>query len=235
MVAACADAGVTLMVHEDFRFQVAFRQIRCLLDENRLGALRFGRLSWRTGIDVYANQPYLKTVERFIILDLGIHLLDLARFIFGEAVSVVCRTQRSRPDIAGEDMATLLLGHANGATSIVDISYATRRDPDLFPQTLVEIEGADGSLLLERDFALTLHSRGRTERHHLPPTPRPWTQAPWDLIQDSVVQTQRHFIDSIRSGAEPETSGRDNLATFALVEAAYRSAATGQPVVPLLN
>ena len=232
MVAVCSAAGVPLMVHEDFRFQVVFRQIRRLLDENRLGTLRFGRLSWRTGIDVYANQPYLKSVERFIILDLGIHLLDLARFIFGEATSVFCRTQSSRPDVVGEDIATMLLGHATGATSVVDISYATRRDPDPFPQTLAEIEGDNGSLLLERDFTLTLHVDGRTDQHHCPPTPRAWTTAPWDLIQDSVVWTQRHFIDSIRFGVEPETSGRDNLATFALVEAAYRSAATGQPVSP---
>jgi predicted dehydrogenase len=39
-------------------------------------------------------------------------------------------------------------------------------------------------------------------------------------------------VDCLREGREPATSGRDNLKTFALVEAAYASAASGQPVVP---
>lgn len=235
MVAAAADAGVPLMVHENFRFQPAFRAIKAVLDEGSLGPLTFGRLSWRTGLDVYANQPYLATVERFIILDLGIHVLDLARFIFGEAHSVFCRTQRIKPGIAGEDMATILLGHESGATSIVDFSYASRRDPETFPQTLVEIEGRNGSLILERDHRLTIHAGGKTRHEHLAPVPRSWTQAPWDLIQDSVVHTQRHFILSLMGDRDPETSGLDNLATFALVEAAYESATKRMPVVPILR
>ena len=36
----------------------------------------------------------------------------------------------------------------------------------------------------------------------------------------------------LRSGEDFQTSGRDNLKTFALVEAAYASAASGQPAVP---
>ena len=53
----------------------------------------------------------------------------------------------------------------------------------------------------------------------------------WALIQDSVVATQRHWLDCLDGGAEPATSGRDNLKTFALVEASYRSAASGSGVV----
>jgi predicted dehydrogenase len=35
-------------------------------------------------------------------------------------------------------------------------------------------------------------------------------------------------VDCLRTGREPATSGRDNLQTLALVEAAYRSAGTGR-------
>ncbi len=38
---------------------------------------------------------------------------------------------------------------------------------------------------------------------------------------------QRHWIQCLGSGRETETSGHDNLKTFALVEAAYASAASG--------
>ena len=41
----------------------------------------------------------------------------------------------------GEDVATLLLGHAGGATSVVDCSFNAHRDPKPFPRTLLEIDG----------------------------------------------------------------------------------------------
>ncbi len=41
-----------------------------------------------------------------------------------------------------------------------------------------------------------------------------------------------HFAEAIRTGSVPETSGRDNLGTLALVQAAVDSAASGQPVAP---
>jgi len=232
IVAAAAAANVLLMIHEDFRFQNLSRTVRKILDSGELGRLTFGRLSWRTGIDVYSNQPYLANVKRFMIMDVGIHLLDLARFLFGEADGVFCRTQQIKEGIAGEDAATILLSHEQGATSILDFSYATRRDPDPFPQTLGEIEGTEGTLVIGADQVLTVHGKGGTRRIAVPQDGRAWTREPWTQIQDSVVHTQRHFIDSLRSGVEPETSGRDSLATYALLEAAYLSAASGRLIHP---
>ena len=52
-------------------------------------------------------------------------------------------------------------------------------------------------------------------------------------MQESVLATQRHWIDCLERQVEPETSGRDNLRTFALVEAAYKSAASGKPAKPI--
>ena len=232
IVAAAAAANVPLIIHEDFRFQNLFQTVRKILDSGELGRLTFGRLSWRTGIDVYSNQPYLVHVKRFMIMDVGIHLLDLARFLFGEANGVFCRTQQIKEGIAGEDAATILLSHEKGATSILDFSYATKRDPDPFPQTLGEIEGTDGTLIIGADRVLTVHGKGGTRRIAVPHDGRSWTSEPWTQIQDSVVHTQRHFIDSLRSGVEPETSGRDSLATYALLEAAYLSAASGRLIYP---
>lgn len=232
IVAAAAAANIPLMIHEDFRFQNLFRTVRQILDGGELGRLTFGRLSWRTGIDVYSNQPYLVHVKRFMIMDVGIHLLDLARFLFGEASGVFCRTQQIKAGIAGEDAATILLSHDNGATSVLDMSYATKRDPDPFPQTLGEIEGTQGTLIIGANGVLTVHAKGATRQITVPQDGRSWTSEPWTQIQDSVVHTQRHFIDSLRNGVEPATSGRDSLATYALLEAAYLSAASGTLIHP---
>lgn len=234
MVAKAAAAGVPLMVHEDFRFQKIFAETRREIDTGVIGNPVWGRFSWRTGIDVYANQPYLLTVERFIILDLGIHILDLARFIFGEVAEVTAHTQRIKPDIVGEDVATIVLKHVSGAVSVVDVSYASRRTPDPFPLTVSEIEGTRGTVTIGPDYRLSVQTPQGSRTREVPPDPRSWTSEPWHLIQDSVVHTERHFIDSLRAGAEPSTSGRDNLRTFALVEAAYASAAAGgRPIVPV--
>jgi predicted dehydrogenase len=46
------------------------------------------------------------------------------------------------------------------------------------------------------------------------------------------LTTQRHWLSCLREGREPATSGADNLRTFALCEAAYASAATGDTVTP---
>lgn len=146
MVAACDAAGVTMMVHENFRWQAPIRALRETIGEGRIGTPFFARFSFRSGFDVYAAQPYLAEGERFIIEDLGIHVLDIARSVMGEVRRLFCCTQRVNPRIRGEDVATILLEHDSGATSIVDCSYATPIHDDPFPQTLVEVDGERGRL-----------------------------------------------------------------------------------------
>jgi predicted dehydrogenase len=231
MVAACAKARVPLMVHENFRFQPPLRALRNLMDEGRIGIPHFGRISFRTGHDIYVKQPYLATEERFIISDLGVHVLDMARFYFGEVASITCRTRRVNPNIRGEDTATMLLQHVGGAVSVVDCSYATPILPDPFPETLVEIDGDQGAMRLEQGCRLRIGTRaGKAETRELDPEPLPWAERPWHVVQESVLRIEEHWVDCLRRGVEPETSGADNLRTFALVEAAYQSAASGETV-----
>ena len=49
-----------------------------------------------------------------------------------------------------------------------------------------------------------------------------------------MLNTQRHWVDCLRRGVPPQTSGEDNLRTYALVTAAYRSAAERRAVAPLV-
>ena len=107
MVAACDNAGVELMVHENWRHQSTFKAVLKAIDDGSVGDPFFCQLSFRTPYNVYANQPYLAEQPRFIIEDLGIHLLDCARAIMGEATSVAARTQRVNPGIQGEDVVSV--------------------------------------------------------------------------------------------------------------------------------
>ena len=234
MVEACDRAGVPYMVHENFRFQSPQIAVKQVLEQGGVGRPFFARISFRHGYDIYANQPYLLTEERHAIYDLGVHLLDLARFYLGEVVGLTCRTDRIDPRVRGEDTVVMLLDHAGGARCVVDFSHATRAEPDLFPQTLVRIEGDAGTVELTPGYRLVVSRPGlREERTVEPPVPS-WGERPWHVVQDSVINTQRHWLDCLRSGRLPATAGRDNLRTFALVEAAYASAATGRAVAPEL-
>lgn len=230
LVAAMDRAGLPLMVHENFRFQRPLIRARDIIESGAIGKPVWARFSWRSGFDVYAGQPYLATVERFILLDLGIHVLDVARALLGEVDQVFCRTQSVKPGIMGEDMATAMLRHCNGATSIVDITYASKQTPDPFPQTLVHLEGTAGSLRLEDRYRLSVTTPAGTSSESVAPEPSSWGAEPWLLTQDSVLKAQMHWLDCLDSGAEPATSGHDNLRTFALVEACYSSAAAAAPV-----
>ena len=65
---------------------------------------------------------------------------------------------------------------------------------------------------------------GGVQERDLSPPFLPWATRPWHNIQESVQAIQQHWVDCLRTGREPATSGRDNLKTLALVEAAYKSA-----------
>lgn len=232
IVNAAAASAVPLMVHENFRFQTPIKAVREVLDSGVIGRPFFGRIGWRTAFDVYANQPYLAEEERFLLLDLVIHLFDVDRYLFGEVDQLTCRTQSIKPGIKGEDAATVLLGHENGVTSVVDATYSSKRDPDPFPETLIEIDGTEGSIRLNYGSELVIVSPPGTERRIVEPALLPWAEKPWHGVQESVLATQQHWVECLSKGREPDTSGADNLKTYALCEAAYASAAGGQTVDP---
>jgi len=230
MVKVCDDAGIPLMVHENFRWQTPIQAVRKALDSGVIGTPFWGRFSFRSGFDVFSGQPYLAEGERFIIEDLGIHTLDIARFILGDVTSLVARTKRVNPKIKGEDVATILMDHENGATSIVDVSYATKLETDPFPETLIELDGTEGSIRLYQGYRLEVITPKGTTVSDVSPTLLSWASRPWHNIQESVFAIQQHWVDRLVSSEETSTSGADNLKTFALVEAAYDSAASGNRV-----
>lgn len=232
MVEAVERAGKVLMVHENFRWQSPVRTVIEALRGGVIGTPFFGRVSFRSGYDVFSGQPYLAEGERFIIEDLGIHILDISRALFGDVDRITASTRRINPKIKGEDVATMLLSHADGVTSVVDCSYATRRVPETFPETLIEIDGTEGTLRLDAGYRLTIQTGGSSETRDVSPPLLPWAERPWHNIQESVAIIQRHFTECLHAGIQPETSGRDNLQTLALVEAAYRSAAEARSVDP---
>jgi D-apiose dehydrogenase len=228
MVAACRDAGIRFMVHENFRWQTPMRVLKEAAAE--IGEPFFGRVYWRTAFDVYTDQPYLAEDPRFIIMDMGVHLLDLARFFLGEAEALYCRTHRVNPRVRGEDVATVMLRMRSGATGLVEMSYASKLEEELFPQTLIDLEGSHGTSRLGRDFRVTTVTEAGVTHRDAAPRHLPWSNPLIAHIQESVAAIQQHWTDCLREDREPETSGEDNLRTLELVFGAYESAETGRLV-----
>ncbi len=226
------ERGAWLAVHENFRFGTGIRRVKQELDAGSIGTANWARISFRTGYDVYAGQPYLAQEDRLVVLDSGIHVLDLARHFLGEVEHLSCELQKRKPEITGEDTATVLLRHKSGAVSVVESTYQSKRSPDVFPETMLEIEGADGAITLARNQTMSVTSHGKTETLSVGSPLYSWTSHPWHVSQEAVLHANAHFLDAFRSGREADTSGVDNLKTFALVEAAYEAAETRTSVKP---
>ena len=224
MVEAAARADRPLLVHENFRWQRAFRLLRAEIDAGIIGTPTFARLSFRHGFDIYANQPYLAQVPDLALTDIGLHLFDLARFLMGDVATAACLTQRLNPRVSGEDAFTALLGHTSGGVTSVEASFYARTTPDPFPETFARIEGPDGTLELDLGFRIRAHTRtGVREIDADPPVPA-WGERPWHVIQDSVAAFETHVAQVLAGRAEPQPSGRHNLGTLAVTLACIRSA-----------
>lgn len=232
MVDAAQVARTFLAVHENFRFQRPMLEVAGILRSGAIGAPSWARIAFRTGFDVYRTQPYFLGEERLAILDVGVHVLDLARVFLGEVERVSCETQRRNPAIRAEDTATMLLRHVTSAVSVVECTYESRTLPDPFPETLLTIEGPRGSIVVEPGLTLRLTVDGAVTTRGIGAPLLPWSAPPWHVAQESVLATQRHLLAAFRDGTPAATSGDDNLKTFALAEAAYAAAANGRAVRP---
>lgn len=225
--------GSWLAVHENFRFGSAMRNVKKVIGQGVIGTPTWARLTWRTAFDVYRGQPYLADEEKLVIQDVGIHILDLARYFLGEVDYLNCETQKRNPKIRAEDTATIMMRHVSGAVSVVEATYAAKRGSDPFPETLLEIEGDGGSVIVTKGEKMIVTTQGLTFEDGIGGPLLDWTSRPWHVSQEAVLHTNRHMFECVRDGREADTSGEDNLKTYALVEAAYEAARLRKAVEPV--
>jgi predicted dehydrogenase len=230
MVATCRVSGVPFFVHENWRWQTPLRAFKAVLAEGRLGRPFRASIDFSSSFPVFENQPSLKDLEEFILTDIGSHILDVARFLFGEATELACQTQRIHADIRGEDVATVLLRMGGGMTVVATMSYASRTERERFPETFALVECEGGSVELAPDFWIRVTDAGGTEARRHPPPTYPWGDPRYALVQSSIVPCNADLLRAVREGTLPETHGEDNLKTVRLVFGAYRSARTAETV-----
>ena len=225
-------ADVPLMVHENFRFQPWYREIRRQIDQGAIGE-RLHSISFRcrTGDGWQQNayldrQPYFRDMPRLLIFETGVHFVDTFRYVAGEIDGVYASLRKLNPDIAGEDSAMVMFEFNSGATGMWDGNrFNEPTSPDArftFGEAL--IEGNGGSLRLAGTGRLTIHPLGEPQKDI------DYAFENRGFAGDCVLATQQHFVDCLRAGRAFETSGSEYLKSLTVVDAIYRSAETQAPV-----
>jgi predicted dehydrogenase len=231
MVRACREAGVPLLIHENWRWQRQIRAFKKVLESGEIGRIFRARIFLATGYPIFTTEPNLRDLDEYILMDMGVHLLDVARFLFGEADRLYCQTAQVHKDIKGEDVASVMLHMTGGATVTVCVAYAGNYlEHDVFTQTLIFVEGEKGSAELDRHYWVRVTTESGTRCNRYPPTYQPWMKPDYLASHASIAPCNAHLLQALRGEGEAETTGEDNLKTLRLSFAAYESARTGNAV-----
>jgi Predicted dehydrogenases and related proteins len=213
-----------LMVHENFRWQSPLLKLKEIINKEKLTKPHYAKISFRHANPVgYTNQTYLYDLKEYLTLDVGIHLFDLSRFFMGEAKSIYTVNQNTNNKFKGETDFISLIRNKNKSITIVDASISSIKKPDRFAQTLVNLEFSNGSIDLDYNYKITLHKNNKKKIYDGKPKKYKWISKPWDQIQESVINTHKHFIDSLINNIEHDTSGEDNIKSLSLVFNSYKS------------
>lgn len=224
-------AGVRFMVHENWRWQPWYREMRRLLDDDVLGEVFAINFKMRTGDgwpdDAYlARQPFFRNYPRLLVYETGVHFIDTFRYLLGEIDTVYARLRRLNQVIKGEDSGQLVFGFENGATAMLDANRYNEVEVANPRYTFGELrlDGRKGHLQLTTDGDIFIKPLGQaTYQHDYPHEDK-------GFAGDCVHRLQCHFVEKFLSGEAFESTGEDYLKTIKVVEACYDSASSGQVI-----
>ncbi|MFC7338178.1 Gfo/Idh/MocA family protein [Haloferula chungangensis] len=219
------------MVHENFRWQPWYREIKKILDAGTLG--EFFHLAFRCrmgdgwGDDAYlARQPFFRDYKRLFLFETGVHFLDTFRYLAGEIDSIHALIARRNPVIKGEDSALVTCRFANCGTAVLDANRYNEVEAENPRYTFgtLRIDGSKGHLEMDLDGGITIKPLGEPSYEHI------YKPSRENFAGDCVHALQEHFVACMLSGDPFESTVEDYLKSVQLVEAAYESAATDQVV-----
>lgn len=225
-VAEAERAGIRLVVHDNFRFQPWYGEIKRRLDARELGDVYQATFRLRPGDGQGARayldrQPYFQTMQRFLVHETAIHFIDTFRFLFGDVRSAFADLRRLNPAIAGEDAGLVLLEHMGGVRSVFDGNRLVDHVAQNRRLTMGEmlIEGSAAVIRLDGDGRLFARAHGSNDETEIR-----YDWSPTGFGGDSVWRLQAHVVEALRAGRPPTNSGREYLANLAVEEAIYVSA-----------
>ena len=232
MAGLAAEAGVDLIVHDNFRFQPWCRQLKTIIDEGSLGRIHQISFALRPGdgrgpAAYLDRQPYFQTMERFLVHETAVHFLDVFAFLLGLPDHVYADLRRLNPHIAGEDAGIIILGYDDGRRAIFDgnrlIDHAADNRRLTMGEALVEAEAA--SVRLDGYGRLHRRETGAADWQQI------WHCEPDERFGGGCVDALcQHAVDAWREGRTPENDATSYLEILAIEEQIYESAATGSRI-----
>lgn len=214
-----------LIVHENFRFEPWYREIKRHLDQDVLGDLYQITFRMRPGDgqgpDAYlARQPYFQKMPRFLMRETGIHFIDTFRYLFGEIESVSADLRRLNPAIAGEDAALVTFAFRSGARGLFDANRLADHVADDRRKTMGDllIEGSKGVIRLDGDGRLSIRRFGENTETAIS---YQWQDRGYG--GDCVYLFLAHVAAHLQSGQPLETTAKVYLENILIEDAVYRS------------
>ena len=230
MVRICNDARVSFYIHENYRWQAPVRRFKQVIDSGVIGKPFKARVSFLSGFPVFDNQPFLKELDHFILTDMGSHVLDVVRYLFGECTELWCQTKSINQGIKGEDLVVVLMAMKNGMPVYTEMSYASIVEHDSFSTLHILVEGEKGSVSLGPKFEIRTTTRQGTTSETVKFPTYSWADPDYIVNHESGIHINRDIMEDIIGKKKAENTGADNLETVRLIWACYDSAETGRKI-----
>lgn len=212
MVEAAAAAAVPLMTAQTMRYDAAIQALKAELAS--VGPRRYLVLTNRVEPRQEIWQDPSAYANRGVLLEIGIHQLDLVRYLSGEEV----REVRCEMDYEGpgqpESRALVRLRTVGGLPCIIDVSRMTAGRIGRG-----EWVGRDGQIAADWVHHRICRTTGRMTTDERTVEDRPVLV---DVLQD--------FIEALDQGKPMPISGLDGQRAVELADACYRSAVTGEAI-----
>ncbi len=237
MLAAAKKARRRLMINFSFRFTPQSWALKKQIEAGVLGDVYFARSVWhrRRGLPGFGGWFGQKALSGGgPLIDLGVHRLDLALWFMGYPKPVwvmggvynpigsrLAREQKKAFDV--EDMAAGMIRFANGATLVLEASWAANiKERELMETRLF---GTKGGLVQRNigegyEFEAELYVEQQGCQYDVklhPPVPE---------AKSAMV----HFLDCIVAGKPHVATGEEGLVVMELLDSIYASAKAGKPI-----
>jgi predicted dehydrogenase len=233
MTAAARETGRTLAISVNYRWSWSPDSwyLKELIDSGRLGEIYYVRaVSLRRRTFVGGHRSWFTQKKRSggaALTDMGPHLLDLAMWLANDyspvQVSGVTRTA-IMTDTDVDDFSTALVRLKGGAAISLESTWASFTREGL----TITVFGTQGGAILDQSqpagkrLALYM-ADGDTELDYTPHS--------IVLRSPREATVQEHFVRSLQAGRQPENSMVCGLAVMRIIDAVYRSSATGRDII----
>ena len=231
VVAAWRKSGVVAMPGFNYRFHPLVRELRRLLENDRIGAL----LAARTTFSITACDPASWRASRArgggALLDLASHHVDLIRFVFRQEIAGVHASVRS---IRSEDDCAAVQFHLQSGMTVQSIFSECGPETDSF-----EVLGENGSLAFDRycsehvEYAGREHGAVRVQRllnriKSFVPGPGWLRKLRAPAHEPSYKASLSDFVAAVRGKTRIKCDLMDGYESIAVITAAEESARSGR-------